>query len=81
MKTMKLEKVFLVEDSPIERTMLKDHLAKYSKIDITEYSSGAACIKELVLGNVEEPDLILMDYFLIINRGKHYHIYIRKNFF
>ena len=69
MKTMKLEKIFLVEDSPIERAMLKDHLGKYSKIDITEYSSGAACIKDLVLGSVEEPDLILMDYFLESSMG------------
>jgi len=64
MATKKLEKVFIVEDSEIERSMLKDHLSKYSNLKITEYSSGVTCIKELILGNAEEPDLILMDYFL-----------------
>ena len=47
--------------------MLKDHLSKYSGLKITEYSSGNACLKELIVGNVKEPDLILMDYFLDSN--------------
>ena len=64
METRKLETVFIVEDSSVERSMLKDHLSKYSNLKIREYSSGDACVKELVLGTVEEPDLILMDYFL-----------------
>ena len=59
----KLETVYIVEDSDIERSMLKDHLAKYS-LNLKEYSSGTTCIKEIVLGTVEEPDLVLMDYFL-----------------
>jgi DNA-binding NarL/FixJ family response regulator len=60
----KLEKVFIVEDSEIERSMLRDHLTKYPNLKITEYSSGTTCVKELILGTAEEPDLILMDYFL-----------------
>ena len=64
MKTRKLETVFIVEDSAIERSMLKDHLTKYSNLKIKEYSSGVACIKELIVGKAEEPDLVLMDYFL-----------------
>ena len=64
MTTKKLTSVFIVEDSAIERSMLTDHLSKYPNLEIKEFSSGDACIKELVLGNVEEPDLIFMDYFL-----------------
>jgi DNA-binding NarL/FixJ family response regulator len=60
----KLEKVFIVEDSEIERSMLRDHLTKYPNLKITEYSSGTTCVKELILGTAEQPDLILMDYFL-----------------
>ena len=67
MKSKKLETVFIVEDSPIQRSMLKDHLTKYANLKIKEYSSGDACVKELIVGDVEEPDLILMDYFLDSN--------------
>lgn len=63
----KLETVFIVEDSPIQRSMLKDHLSKYANLKIKEYSSGDACVKELIVGDVQEPDLILMDYFLDSN--------------
>lgn len=64
MTTKKLTSVFIVEDSAIERSMLTDHLSKYSNLEIKEFSSGDACLKELILGNVQEPDLIFMDYFL-----------------
>lgn len=64
MTTKKLTSVFIVEDSAIERSMLTDHLSKYPNLEIKEFSSGDACLKELVLGNVQEPDLIFMDYFL-----------------
>src|ERR1043165_3423265 len=69
MNTRKLETVFIVEDSEVERSMLKDHLSKYKNLKIKEYSSGTACIKELIVGNEQEPDLILMDYFLDSNMG------------
>jgi response regulator RpfG family c-di-GMP phosphodiesterase len=59
----KLEKIYIVEDSDIERSMLKDHLTKYN-LELKEYSSGTTCIKEIVLGTVDEPDLVVMDYFL-----------------
>ncbi len=64
MATKKLETVFIIEDSLAERAMLKDHLSKYPDLTIKEYSSGDACVKEITLGSVEEPDLVLMDYFL-----------------
>ena len=64
MTTKKLKTVFIVEDNAIERSMLKDHLAKYSNLKVKEYSSGTACLNELIVGTVDEPELILMDYFL-----------------
>ena len=67
MTTKKLGTVFIVEDSEIERSMLKDHLSKYKNLKVKEYSSGSACIKDLIVGNAQEPDLILMDYFLDSN--------------
>jgi DNA-binding NarL/FixJ family response regulator len=60
----KLKSVFIVEDDAIQRTMLTDHLAKYPNLKIRAFSSGDACIRELVSGTVEEPELVLMDYFL-----------------
>lgn len=67
MKPKKLESIIIVEDSAVQRSMIKDHLAKYPGLKIMEYSSGNACVKELILGNVKQPDLILMDYFLDSN--------------
>ena len=64
MTTKKLSNVFIVEDNAVQRSMLADHLSKYPKLRIMEFSSGDACLKELISGNVEVPDLVLMDYFL-----------------
>src|SRR6266446_4942113 len=69
MTTKNLKTVFIVEDSVAERSMLTDHLAKYPQVEVKEFSSGDACIKELVIGSVKEPDLILMDYFLDTSFG------------
>jgi len=60
----KLSSVFIVEDNAVQRSMLSDHLSKYPKLKIREFSSGDSCLKELISGNVEEPELVLMDYFL-----------------
>ena len=64
MTTKKLNSVFIVEDNAVQRSMLSDHLSKYPNLKIREFSSGDACLKELISGTVEEPDLVLMDYFL-----------------
>lgn len=64
MTTEKLTNVFIVDDSEIERSMLTDHLSKYPHLKIKEFSSGDHFIKEFIMGNLEEPDLVLMDYFL-----------------
>jgi DNA-binding NarL/FixJ family response regulator len=64
MATKKLNSVFIVEDNAVQRSMLSDHLSKYPKLKIREFSSGDSCLKELISGSVEEPELVLMDYFL-----------------
>ena len=64
MANKKLTTVFIVEDNPSERTMLTDHLAKYAGITIKGFYSGDACVKEIITGKSQEPDLILLDYFL-----------------
>ena len=64
MATRKLNSVFIVEDNAVQRSMLSDHLSKYPQLKIREFSSGDSCLKELISGNVEEPELVLMDYFL-----------------
>jgi response regulator of citrate/malate metabolism len=65
----KIETVFIVEDSDVERSMLKDHLSKYPDFKIKTFSSGVACINDLITGN-HEPDLVLMDYFLDSSFGQ-----------
>ena len=57
-------KVFIVEDSEVERNMLTDHLSNYPGIQAKEFSSGDYFLKELIMGKVDEPDLVLLDYFL-----------------
>ncbi len=64
MATKKLNTIFIVEDNAVQRSMLADHLSKYKQLQVKEYSSGDACLKELISGNVEEPQLVIMDYFL-----------------
>jgi response regulator of citrate/malate metabolism len=64
MKSKALNTVIVVEDSPMERSMMTDFFKKFKGVKVSEYPTGNACIKELILGKAEEPDLILMDFFL-----------------
>lgn len=64
MSTKKLNSLFIIEDNSVQRLMLVDHLSKLTGVNIKEYSSGDSCLRDLIGGNVDEPDLILMDYFL-----------------
>lgn len=64
MATKKLNTIFIVEDNAVQRSMLTDYLSKYPQLKVKEFSSGDACLKELISGNVQEPELVLMDYFL-----------------
>jgi len=65
----KLSTVFIVEDNAVQRSMLTDHLSKYAQLQVKEFSSGDACLKELISGNVPEPQRVLMDYFLDTSFG------------
>ncbi|MEO8087911.1 MAG: response regulator [Bacteroidota bacterium] len=69
MSTKKLSTIFIVEDNAIQRSMLTDHLSKYPQLEVKEFSSGDSCLKELISGNVPEPQLVLMDYFLDTSFG------------
>lgn len=64
MATEKLTSLFIVDDSEIERSMLTDYLAKYKQLEIKDFSNGEYCLKEIITGNLQEPDFVLMDYFL-----------------
>lgn len=64
MTTKKLTNVYVVEDAPEQRTILSDHLSKYSGIKIKGFFSGDACIKEIVDNAAVQPDLVLLDYYL-----------------
>src|SRR5215207_7069718 len=56
--------VIVVDDSAVERSMVLDHLSKYPNLKVKEFANGEFLIRELIVGHVQEPDLILLDYFL-----------------
>jgi two-component system, NarL family, response regulator LiaR len=62
-KPKKLNTVFIIEDNPVERSMLLDFFEKYPSLVVKGFLSGDACIKEIIMSKVS-PDLILVDYFL-----------------
>jgi len=59
----KLKTICVVEDNPMEQTMIVDYFGKYKDLVIKAFSDGESCIKEIVKSNIS-PDLILLDYFL-----------------
>jgi DNA-binding NarL/FixJ family response regulator len=64
MSLPELKNVIVVDDSASDRTMMQDFLSRYKDVTINGYFSGEACIKDIVNQRVENPDLIVMDYFL-----------------
>src|ERR1041384_5408747 len=60
----KLTTIYIVDDSEIDRSMMTDHLSKFKNLDVKSFSNGEYCIKEIIVGNLAEPDLILLDYCL-----------------
>lgn len=69
MALKKLTNLYIVEDTPVERVLLSDHLAKYPGIKIKGFFTGEACIKEIVDNLAEQPDLVLVDYYLDSSLG------------
>ncbi|REJ84772.1 MAG: response regulator [Bacteroidetes bacterium] len=66
-----LQSVFVVEDSEMERSMLSEHLEKIPGVKVKTFSNGSACLRDIIMENVQEPDLILMDYFMDSAQGSN----------
>ena len=50
--------IFIVDDDPMQSSMLQDYLSKYSTFEIHIFNSGEECLKNLAL----EPQIIFLDY-------------------
>jgi DNA-binding NtrC family response regulator len=50
--------IFIVDDDPMQASMLQDYLSKYSTFDFHVYNNGDECIKNLSLN----PQVIFLDY-------------------
>ena len=55
--------IYIVEDDPMHRQMLHDHLEKMSDFQIRDFGTGEECIKE-INSNKTKPDIIFLDYYL-----------------
>ena len=64
MKSAAPQTVFIVDDNAIDREMLTAHLEKYQNLKVQAFSNGEYVIKGLLLEELDEPDIILLDYFL-----------------
>lgn len=53
-----IQTIFIVDDDPMQASMLQDYLSKYSTITIHVFNSGEECIKNLSL----KPQIIFLDY-------------------
>jgi two-component system OmpR family response regulator len=50
--------IFIVDDDPMQSSMLQDYLSKYSTFSIHVFNSGEECIKNLSL----DPQIVFLDY-------------------
>jgi DNA-binding NarL/FixJ family response regulator len=69
MELPELKNIIIVEDNKNDHSMMQDFLSKYKNVSVKGYFSGEECIKDLVNENVENPDLVVMDYFLDTTAG------------
>ncbi len=53
-----VKNIFIVDDDPMQATMLADYLSKYSTFSISVYNSGEECLKNLN----KNPEIIFLDY-------------------
>lgn len=53
--------VYVVDDEPLQRDMLKDHLSKMSKYEIHDFPTGEEC---LAAAKVRAPQIVFLDYNL-----------------
>lgn len=53
--------VYIVDDEPLQRELLKDHLAKMPAYEIHDFPTGEEC---LAAAKVRQPEIVFMDYNL-----------------
>lgn len=53
-----LKTIFIVDDDPMQSSMLQDYLSKYSTFSIHVFNNGEDCVKNLSL----EPQVVFLDY-------------------
>jgi len=53
--------VYIVDDEPLQRDMLKDHLSKMSNYEIHDFPTGEEC---LAAAKVRVPNVVFLDYNL-----------------
>ena len=51
--------IIIVDDEPLQRELLKDHLSKMSGYQILSFGTGEECI---AAGKVRKPTLVFLDY-------------------
>ncbi len=57
---MSKKNIFVVDDNEMFSNMLKDHLGQNPAYNVTAYSTGEECIKNLF----QNPDVIILDFYL-----------------
>lgn len=53
-----IKTIFIVDDDPMQATMLQDYLSKYSTFTLHVFHSGEECLKNMNL----DPNIIFLDY-------------------
>lgn len=57
--------VFIIDDEPMQLQMMKDHLAGKFVLEIHDFTSGEAALKNLHL----QPEVVILDYHLQTDGG------------
>lgn len=55
--------IFIIEDDPIYRQMLLDHLAQMSHLEIKDFGTGEECLSH-IQEKSEKPAIVFLDYYL-----------------
>jgi len=71
-----IEKIFIVDDSKLSRSLLRKHIIHYSKAEIFEFSSGNDLISRVFN---EKPDLIFIDLLMPGIQGDRIAKAIKEN--
>lgn len=53
--------IYIVDDEPLQRDMLKDHLARISNYEIHTFFTGEECVGAI---KVRQPTIVFLDYYL-----------------